>query len=96
MTKPHRRLLRSVLDAAVEPATAETTKVDVINAATTGKPPTLDPFSLTADLVGIVSQHIPETSISFLAASASASEWPGRSRALSACAETCPPHADAL
>ncbi|RUV38127.1 ABC transporter substrate-binding protein, partial [Mesorhizobium sp. M1A.T.Ca.IN.004.03.1.1] len=35
-------------------------KGGVINVATIGEPPTLDPMSSTADLVGIVTQHIFE------------------------------------
>ncbi|CAN7571650.1 ABC transporter substrate-binding protein [Rhizobium rhizogenes] len=37
----------------------------VINVATIGEPPTLDPMSSTADLVGIVTQHIFETLYTF-------------------------------
>jgi peptide/nickel transport system substrate-binding protein len=37
----------------------------VIDVATIGEPPTLDPVSSTADLVGIVSQHIFETLFTF-------------------------------
>ncbi len=36
-------------------------KGGVINVATIGEPPTLDPMTSTADLVGIVTQHIFET-----------------------------------
>ena len=36
-------------------------KGGVINVATIGEPPTLDPMASTADLVGIVTQHIFET-----------------------------------
>ncbi len=37
----------------------------VINVATIGEPPTLDPMASTADLVGIVTQHIFETLYTF-------------------------------
>lgn len=40
-------------------------KGGVINVATVGEPPTLDPMVSTADLVGIVSQHIFETLFTF-------------------------------
>jgi peptide/nickel transport system substrate-binding protein len=40
-------------------------KGGVINVATIGEPPTLDPMSSTADLVGIVTQHIFETLYTF-------------------------------
>jgi peptide/nickel transport system substrate-binding protein len=40
-------------------------KGGVINIATIGEPPTLDPMASTADLVGIVSQHIFETLFTF-------------------------------
>ena len=40
-------------------------KGGVINVATVGEPPTLDPMASTADLVGIVSQHIFETLYTF-------------------------------
>ncbi len=37
----------------------------VVNVATIGEPPTLDPMASTADLVGIVTQHIFETLYTF-------------------------------
>ncbi len=40
-------------------------KGGVINVATVGEPPTLDPMTSTADLVGIVTQHIFETLYTF-------------------------------
>jgi peptide/nickel transport system substrate-binding protein len=40
-------------------------KGGVINVATIGEPPTLDPMTSTADLVGIVTQHIFETLYTF-------------------------------
>ncbi|MGE6781649.1 ABC transporter substrate-binding protein [Ensifer adhaerens] len=40
-------------------------KGGVVNVATVGEPPTLDPMASTADLVGIVSQHIFETLYTF-------------------------------
>jgi len=41
------------------------TKGGIINVATIGEPPTLDPMASTADLVGIVTQHIFETLYTF-------------------------------
>jgi peptide/nickel transport system substrate-binding protein len=46
-------------------ASAAPAKGGVIDVATIGEPPTLDPVSSTADLVGIVSQHIFETLYTF-------------------------------
>src|ERR1700755_3243888 len=40
-------------------------KGGVINVATVGEPPTLDPMVSTADLVGIITQHIFETLYTF-------------------------------
>ncbi|CDN49658.1 ABC transporter substrate-binding protein [Neorhizobium galegae] len=40
-------------------------KGGVVNVATIGEPPTLDPMTSTADLVGIVTQHIFETLYTF-------------------------------
>ena len=40
-------------------------KGGIVNVATIGEPPTLDPMSSTADLVGIVTQHIFETLYTF-------------------------------
>jgi peptide/nickel transport system substrate-binding protein len=40
-------------------------KGGVINVATVGEPPTLDPMASTADLVGIVTQHMFETLYTF-------------------------------
>lgn len=40
-------------------------KGGVINVATIGEPPTLDPMASTADLVGIVTQHMFETLYTF-------------------------------
>jgi peptide/nickel transport system substrate-binding protein len=37
----------------------------MINVATIGEPPTLDPMVSTADLVGIITQHILETFYTF-------------------------------
>src|SRR5215203_5566439 len=37
----------------------------IINVATVGEPPTLDPMASTADLVGIVTQHFFETLFTF-------------------------------
>ncbi|ALN75521.1 MULTISPECIES: ABC transporter substrate-binding protein [unclassified Aureimonas] len=44
---------------------AEPVRGGVIDVATIGEPPTLDPMASTADLVGIVSQHIFETLYTF-------------------------------
>jgi peptide/nickel transport system substrate-binding protein len=44
---------------------AEPTKGGVVDVATIGEPPTLDPMASTADLVGIVTQHIYETLYTF-------------------------------
>ena len=71
MTKPRLRFVFSVLTAAAAataimgPATAAPQKGGVINVATIGEPPTLDPVSSTADLVGIISQHMFETLFTF-------------------------------
>ncbi|QEN86379.1 ABC transporter substrate-binding protein [Labrys sp. KNU-23] len=58
-------LLALTLLPATGPAWAEPTKGGVIDVATVGEPPTLDPMASTADLVGIVSQHIFETLFTF-------------------------------
>ncbi|GGB01914.1 peptide ABC transporter substrate-binding protein [Brucella endophytica] len=57
-------LLGSAL-VALCPAAFAQTKGGVINVATIGEPPTLDAMASTADLVGIVSQHIFETLYTF-------------------------------
>jgi peptide/nickel transport system substrate-binding protein len=57
-------LLGSAL-VALSPAALAQTKGGVINVATIGEPPTLDAMASTADLVGIVSQHIFETLYTF-------------------------------
>lgn len=57
-------LLGSAL-VALSPAAFAQTKGGVINVATIGEPPTLDAMASTADLVGIVSQHIFETLYTF-------------------------------
>ena len=41
------------------------TKGGVIDVATIGEPPTLDPMASTADLVGIITQHVYETLYTF-------------------------------
>jgi peptide/nickel transport system substrate-binding protein len=46
-------------------ALADPVKGGVIDVATIGEPPTLDPMASTADLVGIISQHIFETLYTF-------------------------------
>ncbi len=47
------------------PAFAAPVRGGVIDVATIGEPPTLDPVSSTADLVGIISQHMFETLYTF-------------------------------
>lgn len=37
----------------------------IVNVATIGEPPTLDPMTSTADLVGIITQHVFETLYTF-------------------------------
>nr|WP_238858353.1 ABC transporter substrate-binding protein [Faunimonas pinastri] len=44
---------------------AEPVKGGVIDVATVGEPPTLDPMTSTADLVGMITQHIFETLYTF-------------------------------
>lgn len=58
-------VLGAALVASASFAFAEKEKGGVINVATVGEPPTLDPMASTADLVGIVSQHIFETLYTF-------------------------------
>src|SRR5262245_22654432 len=57
-------LVATALIAAPSFAAAQE-KGGVINVATIGEPPTLDPMASTADLVGIVTQHIFETLYTF-------------------------------
>ena len=57
--------LAALLLAATGIASAEPAKGGVIDVATIGEPPTLDPMASTADLVGIVTQHIYETLYTF-------------------------------
>src|SRR6478609_7411067 len=56
-------LLTGVVLLASSPALAQSG--GVINVATIGEPPTLDPMTSTADLVGIVTQHMFETLYTF-------------------------------
>ncbi|MDJ1158829.1 ABC transporter substrate-binding protein [Chelatococcus sp. SYSU_G07232] len=49
---------------AAGPALAQQ-KGGVVNVATVGEPPTLDPMVSTADLVGIITQHVLETLYTF-------------------------------
>ncbi|MDK1373809.1 MULTISPECIES: ABC transporter substrate-binding protein [unclassified Sinorhizobium] len=58
-------LLGTALVASASFAFADQERGGVINVATVGEPPTLDPMASTADLVGIVSQHIFETLYTF-------------------------------
>lgn len=64
-----RRMLQIVtsLAALMAPAGAwaEPQNGGVINVATIGEPPTLDPMASTADLVGMITQHIFETLYTF-------------------------------
>jgi len=67
---PHGRLCAALLAgalglAAVPPLCAAPVKGGTISVATVGEPPTLDPMASTADLVGILSQHIFETLYTF-------------------------------
>lgn len=57
--------LAAALMSATGVAWAEPAKGGVIDVATVGEPPTLDPMASTADLVGIVTQHIYETLYTF-------------------------------
>jgi peptide/nickel transport system substrate-binding protein len=62
------RILLSSAIAVVglgDAAFAAPAKGGVIDVATIGEPPTLDPVSSTADLVGIISQHVFETLYTF-------------------------------
>ncbi len=58
-------LLLSAALALAAPAQADPVKGGVATIATIGEPPTLDPMASTADLVGIISQHIFETLYTF-------------------------------
>lgn len=53
------------LGPAAAPQAAAQQSGGVINVATVGEPPTLDPMVSTADLVGIVTQHFYETLFTF-------------------------------
>ena len=57
--------LAALVLAATGIASAEPAKGGVIDVATIGEPPTLDPMASTADLVGIITQHIYETLYTF-------------------------------
>jgi peptide/nickel transport system substrate-binding protein len=57
--------LTAVLWSATSLVIAEPAKGGVIDVATIGEPPTLDPMASTADLVGIVTQHMFETLYTF-------------------------------
>ncbi|MDQ8031266.1 MAG: ABC transporter substrate-binding protein [Bordetella sp.] len=63
-----RLLLATLLGLSLHAApalAADPVKGGTISVATIGEPPTLDPMSSTADLVGIVTQHIFETLYTF-------------------------------
>ena len=57
-------MLAGALALGAMPALAQQ-KGGVINVATVGEPPTLDPMASTADLVGIITQHFYETLFTF-------------------------------
>ncbi|MGN6305627.1 MAG: ABC transporter substrate-binding protein, partial [Mesorhizobium sp.] len=58
-------LVAAMVLPAAHGAWADPIKGGVIDVATVGEPPTLDPMASTADLVGIVTQHIFETLYTF-------------------------------
>lgn len=58
-------LLLGAATLALTPAAWAQQKGGVLDVATIGEPPTLDPMVSTADLVGIVSQHMFETLYTF-------------------------------
>ncbi|MBP8235340.1 MAG: hypothetical protein KAY22_23880, partial [Rhizorhabdus sp.] len=62
-----RRLIATTAIAAAMLAGAMPAEAQnkVINVATVGEPPTLDPVGVTADLVSIITQHIFETLYTF-------------------------------
>ncbi|MBT9432879.1 hypothetical protein JZM24_13405 [Candidatus Sodalis endolongispinus] len=61
-----KKLTRTVLLAlSVNPLQAADTGNGVINVATIGEPPTLDPMATTTDLVAMISQHLFETLYTF-------------------------------
>ena len=55
----------AVLASASGPILAQPSKDSVLTVATQGEPPTLDPVGVTADLVGIITQHVFETLYTF-------------------------------
>jgi peptide/nickel transport system substrate-binding protein len=57
-------MLAGALALGAMPALAQQ-KGGVVNVATVGEPPTLDPMASTADLVGIITQHFFETLFTF-------------------------------
>jgi peptide/nickel transport system substrate-binding protein len=57
--------LAAMMLPAAHGALADPVKGGVIDVATVGEPPTLDPMASTADLVGIITQHIFETLYTF-------------------------------
>ncbi|MCB8819670.1 ABC transporter substrate-binding protein [Microvirga rosea] len=59
-----RVLLPGLLALGISPVAAQSSG-GVINVATVGEPPTMDPMVSTADLVGIVTQHFYETLFTF-------------------------------
>jgi peptide/nickel transport system substrate-binding protein len=65
MMKLRHALLLATALVALPSILAAQEKGGIINVATIGEPPTLDPMASTADLVGIVTQHIFETLYTF-------------------------------
>ena len=57
-------VIGGALALSAAPALAQQ-KGGIVNVATVGEPPTLDPMVSTADLVGIITQHIFETLFTF-------------------------------
>jgi peptide/nickel transport system substrate-binding protein len=57
-------LVCGALALGAGPALAQP-KGGIVNVATVGEPPTLDPMVSTADLVGIITQHFFETLYTF-------------------------------
>ena len=58
-------VLAALLLPAIGPAAAGPEKGGVIDVATIGEPPTLDPMASATDIVGMVGQHIFETLFTF-------------------------------
>ena len=54
-----------LMASANAPALSQSSEESVLTIATQGEPPTLDPVGVTADLVGIITQHVFETLFTF-------------------------------